>query len=67
MSGAKKSGDGHRASLKIKNNKRKDRFMKLPTTKLQIVDIDPKKRILVTSDINGNLPYFKTLLDKAAF
>ena len=41
--------------------------MKLPATKLQIVDIDPKKRILVTSDIHGNLPYFKTLLDKAAF
>ena len=35
--------------------------MKLPTTKLQIVDIDPKKRILVTSDTEGKKSFAKKL------
>ena len=37
------------------------------TTKIEQITVEPGRRILVTSDIHGNLSYFKKLLEKAEF
>ena len=37
------------------------------TTKIKQINIEPGKRILVTSDIHGHLSYFKKVLEKASF
>ncbi|MBR3780403.1 MAG: metallophosphoesterase [Clostridia bacterium] len=37
------------------------------TTKIEQINIEPGKRILVTSDIHGHLSYFKEILKKASF
>ena len=37
------------------------------TTKIEQITIEPKKRILVTSDIHGHISYFKKVLEKASF
>ncbi len=37
------------------------------TTKIEQINIEPGKRILVTSDIHGHLSYFKKVLEKASF
>ncbi len=37
------------------------------TTKIEQINIEPGKRILVTSDIHGHLSYFKEVLKKASF
>ncbi len=36
-------------------------------TKVKQITVEPGKRILVTSDIHGNLTYFKKVLEKASF
>ena len=41
--------------------------MKQPKTTLQKLDIPKNKRILVTSDIHGNLKYLEKVLEKAKF
>lgn len=41
--------------------------MRLPELTIKQVNIEHNKRILVTSDIHGNLTYFKKVLDKAEF
>ena len=37
------------------------------STKIEQLNIEPGKRILVTSDIHGYLSYFKKVLEKASF
>ena len=37
------------------------------TVKIEQINIEPGKRILVTSDIHGHLSYLKEVLKKAAF
>ena len=37
------------------------------TTKIEQINIEPGKRILVTSDIHGHLSYLKKVLEKASF
>ena len=37
------------------------------TAKIEKINIEPGKRILVTSDIHGHLSYFKKVLEKASF
>ncbi|MEA4831167.1 MAG: metallophosphoesterase [Oscillospiraceae bacterium] len=39
----------------------------IPELKITHVNIDPQKRILVTSDIHGHLSYLKNVLEKAEF
>lgn len=41
--------------------------MKLPSTKVEKLCIESGKRILVTSDIHGNISYFKNVLKAARF
>lgn len=41
--------------------------MILPELKIKRINIEPNKRILVTSDIHGHLSYFKKVLEKAHF
>lgn len=41
--------------------------MRLPEFRFEKINIEPNKRILVTSDIHGNLAYFKQVLEKSGF
>lgn len=41
--------------------------MKIPTTSIKQINIEPGRRILVVSDIHGYLSYFKKVLKKADF
>jgi hypothetical protein len=45
----------------------KKRQMKLPELKFIEADIQPGRRVLVTSDIHGNLDHLKAVLHLASF